>query len=41
MLFFYSGIPEPLLPKNEAISIAKEILKKNPNHRTALDVLKK
>lgn len=41
MLFFYSGIPEPLLPKNEAISIAKEILKENPNHPTALDVLKK
>ena len=41
ILFFYSGIPEPLLSKNEAISIAKEILKKSPKSIVALDILKK
>ena len=40
ILFFYI-VPEHLLPKNEAISIAKEVLKKNPNNIAALNTLKK
>lgn len=40
ILFFYS-VPEQLLPRNEAISIAKEVLKKDPNNIAALDILKK
>ncbi|WP_304154146.1 hypothetical protein [Megamonas hypermegale] len=40
ILFFYI-VPEHLLPKNEAISIAKEVLKKDPNNIAALNTLKK
>lgn len=40
-LLFFHNIPEELITKEEAIEIAKEVVKQIPNSKVALDILNK
>lgn len=40
-LLFFHDIPDKLIKKEEAIEIAREVLKRDPDHKIAQDTLKK